>query len=68
MASALLRERLRHDLGLQLFLDEHRSQPPVLLLQVLLLENHQGLHAAELVAPFAESRGADTQLLAKIGH
>jgi len=68
MALPLLCERLRHDRGHQLFLNVHPSQPPVLLLQILHIENHRGVQAAELGAQSVERCGADTQLPAQIGH
>jgi hypothetical protein len=68
MASPLFCERLRHDLGLELLLDVHPSQSPVLFLQLLHPGHHRGVHASELGSPLVQRRRANTQLPAQIRH
>ena len=67
MASPLFFERLRHDLGPELFLKVHLLQEPVLVIELLHARHHRHVHAAVLGTPLVERRRAHTQLSANIG-
>jgi hypothetical protein len=62
MASPLFYERLRHDLGLELFLKVHLLQSPVLFLELFHARHHEYIHAAVLGPSFVKRRRADAQL------
>jgi hypothetical protein len=68
MASPLFCGGLGNDLGLELLLQIHLLEAPVLVFELLHAGHHGSVHATELGAPFVERGGADAQLSADIRH
>src|SRR5690606_13604122 len=67
MASALFCESLRDDLRLDLLLDVHLAQSPVLLFELLHASHERSVHAAKLGSPLVERCRADTQFTTELG-
>jgi hypothetical protein len=68
MASPLFFERLRHDLGLELFLQVHLLQTPDLFFELLHARHHRQVLAVLLGAPLVERRHTHTHLSANVRH
>ena len=68
MASTLVFQRLRHDLGLDLFFQVHLLEPPVFILELFHARHHLDIHAAIFSPPLVKGGGADAQLPANIRH
>ena len=66
MASPLFFKRLRHDLGLELFLKVHLLQSAIFFFQLFHARHHGHIHAAVLSPPFLKRRRADAQLTTHI--
>ncbi len=62
MASPLFFKRLRHNLGLELFLKVHLLQSAIFFFQLFHARHHGHIHAAVLGPSFVKRRRADAQL------
>src|SRR5271170_8248521 len=68
MASDFFCESLRDNLGLELLVEVHLLEAPVLVLKLLHPRHHRHVHAAELGAPLVERCRADSKLPTQFGH
>jgi len=68
MASPLFFKRLRHDLGLELLLQVHLLETPVLFFKLLESGHHRNVHAAVFGSPLVKRGRADPQFTAHIRY
>lgn len=68
MAVLLFCEVLVGDFSLELLLQIHLLEAPVLVFELLHARHHGGVHAAELGAPLVKGGGADAKLAADLRH